>query len=329
MSELSSASESIDLSLVIPLLNEERNVPELYPKLIEVLEPLGRTFEIIFVDDGSTDRTFHILKDLHEKDPRVKAVRFTTNFGKSAGYAAGFDMSRGDVVITMDGDLQDDPQDIPRMLKKIEEGYDLVVGWKTEGKDRVAGKSLPSFIFNRVSIKLTGLRIHDMNCPFKAYRRPVAKAMARDMHGELFRYQPLMSRQRGFTIAEEKVANLPRVHGTTKYGFSKFLRGFLDLLTVIFLTRWTQRPLHLFGTVGMLSGAVGALVILVLYINKFITGTPIGHYLPLFLISILLVIFGMQSFSIGLVSEMIAQKDQDPSNKYTVKEILDEPRSGA
>ena len=315
-------SESLDLSLVIPLLNEEKNVPELYPKLLEVLEPMGKKFEIIFVDDGSTDRTFEILSDLHAKDPRVKAISFTTNFGKSAGYSAGFDLAQGEVVITMDGDLQDDPADIPKMIAKIDEGYDLVVGWKTEGKDRVAGKSLPSFIFNRVSIRMTGLRIHDMNCPFKAYRLPVAKAMARDMHGELFRYQPLLSRQRGFRIAEEQVANLPRIHGTTKYGFSKFLRGFLDLLTVIFLTRWTQRPLHFFGSVGLLASFVGVVTIFVLYLNKFITGTPISHYLPLFLLSILLVIFGMQSFSIGLVSEMIAQKDQDPANKYTIKEVI-------
>ena len=214
------------------------------------------------------------------------------------------------------------PPNIPAMLAKLDEGYDLVVGWKTEGKDKVAGKSLPSYIFNRVSIRMTGLKIHDMNCPFKAYRRPVAKAMARDMHGELFRYQPLMSRQRGYTIAEQKVANLPRLHGTTKYGFSKFLRGFLDLLTVIFLTRWTQRPLHLFGAIGLVTSAVGAIVIVALYINKFATGTPISHYLPAFLIAILLVIFGMQSFSIGLVSEMIAQKDQNPDNKYTIKQVL-------
>jgi len=316
------AAEALDVSLVIPLFNEETNVPLLYPKLVEVLEKEGKSFEIIFVDDGSTDGTFEELKKLHAQDSRVRAISFTTNYGKSGGYAAGFEAAVGDVVITMDGDLQDDPADIPNVLAEIDKGADLVVGWKTEGADAVGGKSLPSWIFNRVAQRLTRLKIHDMNCPFKAYRNHVAKVIGREIYGELFRYQPLIARRKGYTIVETEVANLPRQHGTSKYGFSKFLRGFLDLFTILFLTRYMMRPLHLFGSVGLITGFIGAAIILALYINKFVTGTPIGNYLPLFLLSVLLVIFGVQSFSIGLVSEMIAQKDKTSSDKFTIKTTL-------
>ncbi len=316
------AAQSYDLSIVIPLLNEEKNVPLLYEKLLETLNEMGRTFELIFVDDGSTDLTFKVLSDLHEKDERVHIIRFTRNFGKSGGYAAGFDMAAGNIIVTMDGDLQDDPTDIPKVIEQIDAGFDLVVGWKTEGADPVAGKSLPSWIFNRVSARLTGLKIHDMNCPFKAYRSHVAKSISRELHGELFRYQPLLARRDGYTIKEVTVQNLPRVHGETKYGFSKFLRGFLDLLTVVFLTKFTSRPLHLFGTIGLLSSGLGSLIIVALYVQKIFWGVGVGNYLPLFLLSILMVIFGAQIFSIGLVSEMIAMKDKDPSGKYTIKEIV-------
>ncbi len=316
------AAQSYDLSIVIPLLNEEKNVPLLYEKLLETLDEMGRTFELIFVDDGSTDLTFKVLSDLHEKDERVHIIRFTRNFGKSGGYAAGFDLAAGDIIVTMDGDLQDDPTDIPKVIEQIDAGYDLVVGWKTEGADPVAGKSLPSWIFNRVSARLTGLKIHDMNCPFKAYRSNVAKSISRELHGELFRYQPLLARRDGYTIKEVTVQNLPRVHGETKYGFSKFLRGFLDLLTVVFLTKFTSRPLHLFGTIGLLASGLGSLIIVALYVQKIFWGIGVGNYLPLFLLSILMVIFGAQIFSIGLVSEMIAMNDKDPAGKYTIKEII-------
>jgi hypothetical protein len=181
---------------------------------------------------------------------------------------------------------------------------------------------LPSWIFNRFAIRITGLKIHDMNCPFKAYRNHVAKVIGREIYGELFRYQPLIARKKGYTIVETEVANLPRQHGSSKYGFSKFLRGFLDLFTILFLTRYMMRPLHLFGSVGIITSFIGGAIILTLYINKFITGTPIGNYLPLFILSILMVIFGVQSFSIGLVSEMIAQKDKTSSDKYTIKRTL-------
>jgi len=316
------AAEALDVSLIIPLFNEESNVPLLYPKLVEVLEKLGKSFEVIFVDDGSTDGTFEELKKLHAQDNRVRAISFTTNYGKSGGYAAGFEAAVGDVVITMDGDLQDDPADIPKVLEAIEKGADLVVGWKTEGADAVGGKSLPSWIFNRVAQRLTQLKIHDMNCPFKAYRNYVAKTIGQEIYGELFRYQPLIARRKGYKIAEVEVANLPRQHGTSKYGFSKFLRGFLDLFTILFLTRYMMRPLHLFGTVGMITSFIGAAIILALYVNKFITSTPIGNYMPLFILSILMVIFGVQFFSIGLVSEMIAQKDKTSSDKFTIKTTL-------
>jgi glycosyltransferase involved in cell wall biosynthesis len=321
---MSSDTRSYDIALVIPVLNEEVNVPLLYARLVEVLNQLGKSYQIVFVDDGSTDRTFEELTKLHKQNDRVHVIRFTRNFGKSAAYSAGFEHATGEVVITMDGDLQDDASDIPNIYAAIESGYDMAVGWKTEGKDRVvAGKSLPSFIFNRVTARLTKLKIHDMNCPFKGYRLCVAKAVAAQMHGELYRYQPLLAHRMGYTIKEVKVQNLPRMHGRTKYGFSRFLRGFLDLLTVLFLTRFTDRPLHLFGTIGLMASAFGALIIAVLYVHKFLTGIGIGQYQPLFMLSILLVIFGIQFFSIGLVSEMIAMKVKDPSGKFTVRQIIE------
>jgi glycosyltransferase involved in cell wall biosynthesis len=177
------AAEACDVSVVVPLFNEETNVPLLYPQLVEVLEKLGKSFEVVFVDDGSTDGTFEELKKLNAQDSRARAISFTTNYGKSGGYAAGFEAAVGDVVITMDGDLQDDPADIPKVLAEIENGADLVVGWKTEGADAVGGKSLPSWIFNRVAQRLTQLKIHDMNCPFKAYRKHVAKVIGQEIYG--------------------------------------------------------------------------------------------------------------------------------------------------
>jgi len=321
---MSTVAKSYDIALVIPVLNEEVNVPLLYSRLVEVLDKLGKTFQLIFVDDGSTDHTFDELTKLNQKDSRVHVIRFTRNFGKSAAYSAGFEHATGEVVITMDGDLQDDPADIPNVYAAIESGYDMAVGWKTEGKDKgVAAKSLPSWVFNRVTARLTKVRIHDMNCPFKGYRLHVAQAIAAQMHGELYRYQPLLAHRMGYTIKEVNVQNLPRLHGRTKYGFSRFLRGFLDLLTVLFLTRFTDRPLHLFGTIGLLASAFGALIIAVLYVHKFLTGIGIGQYQPLFMLSILLVIFGIQFFSIGLVSEMIAMKVKDPSGKFTIRQIIE------
>jgi glycosyltransferase involved in cell wall biosynthesis len=315
------ADESLDLSVIIPVYDEEKNVPLLHAQLKEVLEELGKSYEIVFVDDGSRDNTFDELSRLHEQDRRVKVVSFPSNFGKSAAYTAGFDFASGDTMITMDGDLQDDPADIPALLKKLDEGYDLVVGWKSQGRGPL-GKSFPSWVFNRLSAWVTGLKIHDMNCPFKAYRKHLAKSLADEIYGELYRYQPLIARSGGYAVAEVKVQNYPRQHGRSKYGMAKFLKGFLDFLTILFLTRFTMSPLYLFGTIGLISTCIGGTIIVLLYLQKFLLGINVGNFFPLFTLSVLMVIFGVQFFSIGLLSEMIVHKDRTSAHKYTIKTIL-------
>jgi glycosyltransferase involved in cell wall biosynthesis len=312
---------SLDISVLIPVYDEERNIPLLYPRVKEVLDKLGKKYEIVFVNDGSRDNTFHELARLHEQDARVKVVSFPSNFGKSAAYAAGFDFASGEVIITMDGDLQDDPTDIPALLKQLDGGYDLVVGWKSEGRGPL-GKSFPSWVFNRISAWVTGLKIHDMNCPFKVYRRDVAKSLAQEIYGELYRYQPLIAHSGGYSVVEMRVKNHPRQFGRSKYGAGKFLKGFLDFLTILFLTRFTKSPLYLFGTIGLVSTFLGGTIIVLLYLQKFILGVNVGNFLPLFTLSVLMVIFGVQFISIGLLSEMIVHRDRASARKYTIKTIL-------
>ncbi len=313
--------ECCDISVIIPVYNEEKNVPVLYPKLKDVLDKLGKSYEIVFVDDGSRDNTFDELSRLHAQDDKVRVICFSTNSGKSAAYTAGLEFAKGDVIVTMDGDLQDDPADIPLLLEKIEKGNDLVVGWKSEGRGPI-GKSFPSWVFNRISSQVTGLKIHDMNCPFKGYRKHVAKRLAKEIYGELYRYQPLIARSQGYAVEEVRVQNLPRQYGRSKYGASKFLKGFLDFLTILFLTRFTMSPLYLFGTIGLISTLIGGTIIVLLYLQKFFFGINVGNYLPLFTLSVLMVIFGVQFFSIGLLSEMIVHKDKTSANRYTIKTIL-------
>ena len=313
--------KALDISVVIPVYDEEKNVPVLYSRLTEVLSSLGKCYEIVFVDDGSRDNTFEELSRLHNQDKTVKVVSFPSNFGKSAAYTAGFDFASGEVIITMDGDLQDDPDDIPALLQKLDEGYDLVVGWKAEGRGPL-GKSFPSWIFNRISAWVTGLKIHDMNCPFKVYRKHVAKSLAHEIYGELYRYQPLIARSSGYAVEEVKVQNYPRKFGRSKYGAAKFLKGFLDFLTILFLTRFTMSPLYLFGTIGLISTFVGGTIIFLLYLQKFLLGIHVGNYLPLFTLSVLIVIFGVQFISIGLLSEMIVHRDRTSAHKYTIRTIL-------
>ncbi len=312
---------SCDISVIIPVYDEESNVPLLYPKLKNVLDKLGKNYEIVYIDDGSRDNTFNELSRLHAQDNRVRVIRFSTNFGKSAAYAAGFRFAIGDVIITMDGDLQDDPEDIPLLLGKIKEGNDLVVGWKYEGRGPKS-KSIPSWLFNKVTPLLTRMKIHDMNCPFKGYRKHVAKNLADKIYGELYRYLPLIARNRGYRIEEVKVRNLPRQYGQSKYGVSKFLKGFLDFLTILFLTRFTMSPLYFFGTIGLISTLIGGTIVLLLYIQKFFFGINVGNYMPLFTLSILMVIFGVQFISIGLLGEMIVQKDRAHADNYTIETIL-------
>jgi glycosyltransferase involved in cell wall biosynthesis len=285
----------------VPVLDEVESLPTLYRELTEVLEPLGRSYELVFVDDGSRDGSFPALEKLHRSDDRVRVLQLRRNFGKAAALAAGFREARGQVIVTLDADLQDDPAELPRLLARLEEGYDLVSGWKRERQDP-RSKTLPSRLFNRVTAWLTGVRLHDFNSGFKAYRREVVEELR--LYGELHRFIPAIAAWRGFRVDEVPVHHRRRQFGRSKYGSARFWRGCLDLLTVLFLTRYTRRPLHLFGGLGLVAWAGGGAVNLYL-VGLWLAGTrPIGTR-PLLAFGILSMLVGLQFFCLGLLSELI------------------------
>jgi glycosyltransferase involved in cell wall biosynthesis len=282
-----------------------------------VLTKMNRTYEAIFIDDGSTDRSFDVIRRLKAKYPAVKAIRFRKNYGKSAALAVGFKAAEGPFVITMDADLQDDPAEIPNLIAKLEEGFDLVSGWKKTRHDPI-GKTIPSRFFNFVTRIMTGIPLHDFNCGLKGYRRDVIKDVI--VYGELHRYIPALAKWEGYArITEIPVQHHPRKYGYSKFGLSRFIKGFLDLLTVLFLTRYVKRPLHLFGLIGTLLLLAG------LSINGYLTvdwfmGTPIGQR-PILFLGILLVLVGFQVISIGLIGEMITHHFQQ-NRDYSIRESL-------
>jgi glycosyltransferase involved in cell wall biosynthesis len=294
------------ISVVVPLHDEERSIALLHEELEAALEPLGEPWETVYVDDGSTDGSFAALTRLHARNDNVRVVRLRRNFGKAAALAAGFAQAAGDRVITLDGDLQDDPAEIPRLLAKLEEGFDLVSGWKTKRRDPLR-RRIPSKIFNRVVGWMSGLRLHDMNCGLKAYRGEVVRNLV--LYGELHRFIPVLAHEQGYRVAELPVHHRPREHGRSRYGLERYLRGFLDLLTVSFMGRYRHRPLHLFGGLGLLLGLTGAAVLVYLTIDK-ILGHAIGKR-PLLTLGVLLVVVGMQFFTLGLISEMITSHHEE------------------
>jgi glycosyltransferase involved in cell wall biosynthesis len=305
------------ISVVVPVHNEERSVALLHDELRSALEPLGTPWEAIFVDDGSSDGTFAALTRLHNAEPNVRVVRLRRNFGKAAALVAGFDQVRGETVVTIDGDLQDDPMEIPRLLAKLEEGFDLVSGWKTRRRDPLSRRIL-SRIFNRVTSLFSGVRLHDMNCGLKAYRAEVVRGLR--LYGELHRFIPVLAHYRGFRIAELPVNHRERSHGRSRYGIERYLRGFLDLLTVSFIGRYRHRPLHLFGGFGLALGLIGTAVLVYLTVLK-VLGHAIGHR-PLLMLGVLLVVLGMQFFSLGLISEMITSHHEERARERDRAELL-------
>jgi dolichol-phosphate mannosyltransferase len=299
-------SERAIISVVIPVHDEELAVAPLYEELAATLDQLDREWEALFVDDGSTDGTFAALTRLHDLARNVRVVRLRRNFGKATALAAGFAQAQGEVVVTMDGDLQDDPAEIPKLLAKLDEGFDLVSGWKTQRRDPLT-RRIPSRIFNGVTGAVSGLHMHDMNCGLKAYRAEVVKGLR--LYGELHRFLPVLAHQRGYRVAELPVNHRPRGHGRSRYGLERYLRGAFDLLTVSFIGRYRTRPLHLFGTVGLVLGLVGTIVLAYLTALK-IGGHAIGHR-PLLTLGVLLVVVGIQLFSLGLLAELVlAQHEQ-------------------
>jgi glycosyltransferase involved in cell wall biosynthesis len=317
MSTLSSTE--VDVTVLVPVMDEAGTVLELASRVAAVLDGLGRSFEIVFVDDGSRDGTPDRVREAHAADRRVKLVRLRRNFGKAAALSAGFDQARGRIIITMDGDLQDDPEEIPRFLAAIEtRDLDLVSGWKEHRRDPVS-KRLPSLLFNWVTRRVAGVDLHDFNCGFKAYRREVLEQIS--VYGELHRYIPVLASRRGFSVGEIAVNHHPRRYGTSKYGWDRLYKGLLDLITVLFITRYTRRPLHLFGAFGLVFLAGGFGINLYLAI-RWLGGEYLSNR-PLLLLGVLLMLLGIQVLTTGLLGEMITFKNFHRPDSYSIKERLE------
>lgn len=307
----------MDISIVIPLLNEEDSLKELTEGIIQQFEKLNKEFEIIFIDDGSTDNSFNVLLDLKNRLKSIRILRFRKNFGKSAALAEGFQRAKGNYVITMDADLQDDPAEIPNLVAKLDEGFDLVSGWKQKRHDPIT-KTAPSKLFNFTTQLLTGIKIHDFNCGLKAYRSEVIKAIP--VYGELHRYLPVLAHWQGFKVGEIVVEHHARKFGKTKFGFRRFFSGFFDLLTVLFITRYRQKPMHLFGFLGLVSLFIGFVISAYLSMLWF-EGQGIGQR-PLLFLGVLLIIVGVQSFSLGLIGDMLTST-KNQNIKTPIKEEIE------
>lgn len=303
------------VSIVVPLLDEEESIRPLYQEIRKALRTVSSDYEILFIDDGSKDKSLSIIKDLSRSDNKVHYFSFRSNYGKSAALHVAFKNVTGDAVITMDADLQDDPAEIPNLLKKLEEGYDLVSGWKKKRFDPFIKKFTSKF-FNFVTRILSGVKLHDFNCGLKAYRKAVVQSL--DVYGEMHRYLPVLAKWKGFSISEIVVKHHPRRYGKTKFGVSRFFKGFIDLITVIFTVRFIKRPMHLFGFFGMISTLAGFIISAWLTVEKILFNIGINNR-PIFFLGILLIIVGVQFFAIGLIGELIVHNTHS-EKEYVIKE---------
>lgn len=309
-----------NISFVIPARNEEKSIEALYLGISKNTESLGKTFEIIFIDDGSTDSTFKILSLLHKKDTRVKAIKLRGGFGKSIALSSGFEMAQGDIVFTMDADLQDDPNDIPRFLEELVKGFDMVSGWKKVRHDPIS-KTFPSKIGNFLTRLFTGIKVHDLNCGFKAYKKEVIQNL--HLYGELYKYIPVLARNQNFKVGEIIVKHHPRKYGKSKFGWSRNIKGFLDMLTIIFLSGYLRRPSHFFGSLGIVSFFIGFCIGVYISYLRFTTGS-IQYRQPLLFLGILLMIIGIQLVTTGLLAEMLVNFNQEKkSYKRFIVESLE------
>lgn len=313
------AIEIPDVSVVVPVYDEEESLPELARQITDACEGAGYTFEVWLVDDGSRDNSWGLIETLRQRDPRFAGIRLKRNYGKSAALSIGFEQARGRHVVTMDADLQDDPSEIPNLIAELQGGYDLVSGWKKQRHDPL-DKRLPSKFFNFVTRKISGIPLHDFNCGLKAYRSDVVKSVR--VYGELHRYIPLLAKWEGYDrITERVIHHRPRQYGQTKFGFDRYIKGFLDLITVLFLTRFAARPMHFFGSFGTLAFLSGFLISLWISLDKLIYGNPIGDR-PLLLLGVLMIVVGVQMFTIGLVGEMIIKREMEKTSTYQVTLML-------
>lgn len=311
----------MNLSIILPVFNEEENIPVLYNELAATLKQLNKSFEIIFIDDGSSDNSFGVLKELHTKNPNVVVIRFRKNFGQTAALSAGFHHASGDVVITLDADLQNDPKDIPKLLDKLNEGYDFVNGWRFDRKDRFMTRRLPSIIANKIISITTNVKLHDYGCTLKAIRKEIIKNI--NLYGEMHRFIPAIASSMGVSIAEVKVNHRARKFGASKYGISRTIRVILDLITVKFLLNYATRPIQVFGLLGVGCGGMGFIMGLWLSIQKFIFNVPMGNR-PLLLLAVLLIFLGFQFITLGLLGELQSRTYFETQQKkiYSIKETL-------
>lgn len=317
MEAISSDKPYPQVSVVVPLFNEEESIEELSRQIIEALQP-QYTFEIIFVDDGSEDGSWQKVEEMKRAQNNIRGIQFLRNYGKSTALQAGFDEAEGRYIATLDADLQDDPAEIPPMIEMLQNGYDLVSGWKKERHDPIS-KTIPSKFFNKVTAGLAKIELHDFNCGLKVYKREVIEHI--QLYGERHRYIPLLAKWQGYDKIGEKVVNhRPRKYGTTKFGLSRFMHGFLDLLTLLFVSRYRQRPMHFFGTIGFIFLVVGALINAYLTVDKLFFGEPIGDR-PLLLLGVMLMVLGAQFFSIGFLGELF-YKDRKYENKPNIQDKI-------
>ncbi len=314
------------LSVVIPIYNEEENIQLLYDELKEVLQGLNLSYEIVFIDDGSSDRSLELLESIQQLDNQVVVVSFRRNFGQTAAMAAGFDYATGEVIVTMDGDMQNDPHDIPGLLEKMDEGYDLVSGWRYNRQDAFINRRLPSMIANKIISTVTGVHLHDYGCTLKIFHKEITKGIR--LYGEMHRFIPAIASGMGSRIAEVKVNHRPRRFGTSKYGITRTIRVILDLMTVKFLLSYATRPIQVFGLLGILCGFLGFSIALVMTFQRQFFGIPLGNR-PLLLLAVLLIFMGMQFISMGLLSELQARTYHEAQDKpiYSVRKILRNDKS--
>lgn len=307
-----------EISFVVPAKDEAESIVDLYLGIVKNTEPLTHDFEIVFVDDGSTDSTFVVLKNLKKKDNRIKIIRHRGNWGKSASLMNGFARALGQTIITMDADLQDDPSEIPNFAKKINEGYDLVSGWKKKRHDPPS-KTIPSKLGNFLTRILTGAKVHDLNCGYKAYRRRVVENL--NLYGELYKFIPILAAKENFKITEIPVSHHPRKYGKSKYGWERNIKGILDLITVVFLAGYVRRPGHFFGGIGLLSLLVGVVIGMYITYLRVTTGS-IQYRHPLLFLGILLMVIGVQLVTTGLLAEMIIYQGKRFDYKSSIEEVL-------
>ena len=312
------------ISVVIPIYNEEENIKALYEELAEVLKDMKCLYEIIFIDDGSSDKSIELLEEIRENDSSVVVVSFRRNFGQTAAMSAGFDYAQGDIIITMDGDLQNDPHDIPEMIKKMESGYDVVTGWRFERKDPFLSRRLPSKIANWIISWITGVYLHDYGCTLKAFRKDVTSNIR--LYGEMHRFIPAIASGMGISFTEIKVNHRPRMFGASKYGITRTLRVILDLMTVKFLLSYATRPLHVFGTLGFVASSIGFLMALYMTIQRQFFGISLANR-PLLLLAVLLIFIGIQFITIGLLAELVVRTYHESQRKpiYYVRKVLGDP----